>query len=147
MYLYHNIWLGVYVTRNSAKYLYGRFELSYNKAYRNGINGLVVHKTDRARVIGKYYDFLYIVTIKNQLQILFLGNILWDNGQVSKDAPESRQPYAGLTLNSALDVEVRDNFVETEFKDDYAYVITPNSKLNAASENNKVSNYILILIH
>ena len=79
--------------------------------------------------------------------ILFLGNILWDNGQVSKDAPESRQPYAGLTLNSALDVEVRDNFVETEFKDDYAYVITPNSKLNAASGNNKVSNYILILIH
>ena len=78
---------------------------------------------------------------------MFLGNILWDNGQVSKDAPEFRQPYAGLTLNSAHDVEVRDNFVETEFKDDYAYVITPNSKLNAASGNNKVSNYILILIH
>ena len=75
--------------------------------------------------------------------LIFLGNVLWDNGQVSKDAPESRQPYAGLTLNTALDVEVRDNFVETEFKDDYAYVITPNSKLNAASGNNKV----LILIH
>ena len=60
---------GVYVTRNSAKYLYGRFELSYNKAHGNGINGLVVHKTDRARVIG---------------------NVLWDNGKVSKDEPESR---------------------------------------------------------
>ena len=48
--------------------------MSYNKAYRNGINGLVVHKTDRARVIG---------------------NVLWDNGKVSKSKPESRQPYAG----------------------------------------------------
>ena len=63
------IYLGVYVTRNSAKYLYGRFELSYNKAHGNGINGLVVHKTDRARVVG---------------------NVLWDNGKVSKDEPESR---------------------------------------------------------
>ena len=39
---------GVYVTRNE-NYEYGRFEMSYNRAYGNGINGLVVHKTDRAR--------------------------------------------------------------------------------------------------
>ena len=39
---------GVYVTRNE-NYEYGRFEMSYNRAYSNGINGLVVHKTDRAR--------------------------------------------------------------------------------------------------
>ena len=25
--------------------------MSYNRAYGNGINGLVVHKTDRARVV------------------------------------------------------------------------------------------------
>ena len=39
---------GVYVTRNE-NYEYGRFEMSYNRASGNGINGLVVHKTDRAR--------------------------------------------------------------------------------------------------
>ena len=61
--------LGVYVTRN-GKYLKGRFEMSYNKAYNNGINGLVVHKTNRARVAG---------------------NVLWDNGKVDKNPPESRQ--------------------------------------------------------
>ena len=44
--------------------------MSYNKAYNNGINGLVVHKTNRARVVG---------------------NVLWDNGKVSKNPPESRQ--------------------------------------------------------
>ena len=64
---------GVYVTRN-GNYLKGRFEMSYNKAYENGINGLVVHKTNRARVVG---------------------NILWDNGKVSRNPPESRQSYAG----------------------------------------------------
>ena len=32
-----------------------------NKAYNNGINGLVVHKTDRVHVVG---------------------NVIWDNGQV-----------------------------------------------------------------
>ena len=44
--------------------------MSCNKAYNNGINGLVVHKTNRARVAG---------------------NVLWDNGKVGKNPPESRQ--------------------------------------------------------
>ena len=38
---------GVYVTRNSDTYKHGRMRLNHNKAYNNGINGLVVHKTDR----------------------------------------------------------------------------------------------------
>ena len=54
---------GVYVTRNKETYLHGRMWLNYNRAYNNGINGLVVHKTDRAHVVG---------------------NVLWDNGQVSR---------------------------------------------------------------
>ena len=77
--------IGVYATRNSDVYLHGRFEMSYNKAYRNGINGLVVHKTDRVRVFG---------------------NVLWDNGKVSKSKPESRQPYAGLTVTGSKYVKV-----------------------------------------
>jgi parallel beta-helix repeat protein len=78
---------GVYISRNSASYLYGRYELSGNVAYRNGINGLVVHKTDRC---------------------LVRDNVLYDNGQVSRDAPASRQNYAGLTLNNA-----KGNFLKT----------------------------------
>ncbi len=109
--------LGVYVTRNKDTYLHGRMVLAYNKAYNNGINGLVVHKTDRANVTG---------------------NSLWDNGQVPTTAPESRQPYAGLTLNSAVDVEVRDNFVKTENNDDYAYVAVSGSVISGNSGNNKV---------
>ena len=63
-----------------------RFDASsIDQAYNNGINGLVVHKTDRANVTG---------------------NVLWDNGQVPRSEPEARQPYAGLTLNTAEDVEV-----------------------------------------
>ena len=91
--------------------------MSYNKAYRNGINGLVVHKTDRARVIG---------------------NVLWDNGKVSKSKPESRQPYAGLTVTGAKDVQVSQNYVKTELKNDYAYMLASGSTLNSKSGNNKV---------
>ena len=111
-----NLTLGVYLTRNSDTYKHGRFELSYNKAYENGINGLVVHKTDRASVIQ---------------------NVIWDNGKVSKTSPELRQPYVGLTLNHAKDVEVKNNFVKTESKNDYAYAML-SSSLNEASNWNKV---------
>ena len=63
--------------RSSFEFKFGRFEMSYNRASGNGINGLVVHKTDRARVVG---------------------NVLWDNGQTPKSAPESRQQYAGIYI-------------------------------------------------
>ena len=53
---------GVYVTRNTDTYKHGRMWLKDNKAYNNGINGVVVHKTDRAHVVG---------------------NVIWDNGQVN----------------------------------------------------------------
>ena len=109
--------LGVYVTRNRDVYKYGRFEMSYNKAYGNGINGLVVHKTDRVRVVG---------------------NVLWDNGKVSKSKPESRQPYAGLTVSGSKDVEVKNNFVKTELTNDYAFMAAAGSTLNNKSGNNKV---------
>ena len=49
------------MTRNKDKYHHGRMWLNYNKAFNNGINGLVVHKTDRTHVVG---------------------NVIWDNGQV-----------------------------------------------------------------
>ena len=91
--------------------------LNYNKAFNNGINGLVVHKTDRAQVIG---------------------NVLWDNGKVPKTEPESRQPYAGLTLNYAVDVEVKDNYVKTEDNTDYAYMAVSGSVISGDSGNNKV---------
>ena len=38
---------------------------SLHRAYKNGINGMVVHKTDRASLVG---------------------NVIWDNGQVSRDS-------------------------------------------------------------
>lgn len=109
--------LGVYVTRNKDTYLRGKMWLKDNKAYNNGINGLVVHKTDR---------------------VVVTGNVLWDNGQVSKDPPDSRQPYAGLTVNGSKDVTVSNNFVKTERNDDYAYIAVSDSTLTSDSSNNKV---------
>ena len=45
-----------------------------------------------------------------------------------------------MTLNAAKDVEVRNNFVKTESKDDYPYVLVSGSILNDGSGNNKVQN-------
>jgi poly(3-hydroxybutyrate) depolymerase len=94
---------GVYVSRNAASYLYGWMELAHNTCYRNGINGVVVHKTDRAYVHH---------------------NVLYDNGQVPKTAPELRQGYAGLTLNTATQVHFYSNNVTTTLAEDAAFAST-----------------------
>ena len=76
---------GVYISRNSQSYTSGRYELSDNVCYGNGINGVVVHKTNRAHVYR---------------------NTLDGNGVVSREPPASRQPYAGLVITNSDDVEV-----------------------------------------
>ena len=115
----------MYVTRNHDTYAHGWMWLNHNKAYNNGINGLVVHKTDRVQVIG---------------------NVIWDNGQVPKTAPEHRQPYAGLTLHEAKTVKVSENIVKTELSNDYAYVTVSGSTLTSGSENNKVKLSRILLL-
>ena len=100
---------GVYITRNEQSYHFGRYLLSSNVAHGNGINGLVVHKTDR---------------------VLVADNILYDNGKVSRDPPASRQSYAGLTLNHARQVILRGNRVTAPFSTDWAYVFSDGSSLN-----------------
>ena len=75
---------GVYVSRNAESYLYGWMELAHNRCYRNGINGAVVHKTDRAYVHG---------------------NVIYDNGQVSlngADAPHVVRAASPSPIHPAL---------------------------------------------
>mmetsp|Transcript_32181 Transcript_32181/g.65351 ORF Transcript_32181/g.65351 Transcript_32181/m.65351 type:complete len:422 (-) Transcript_32181:470-1735(-) len=106
--------MGVYVTRNKDTYTHGRMELSNNTAYGNGINGLVFHRTDRGSVTA---------------------NVIYDNGVVPVQShPEpvvenwhlaasgkSRQPYSGLVINNAVDVELFDNAVAARYEDDFAF--------------------------
>jgi len=106
--------MGVYVTRNKDTYLHGKMELSYNTCYKNGINGLSFHRTDRGIV---------------------KQNIIYDNGVVPRlDKEEkavedwhagcngkSRQPYSGLVINNADEVELWSNKVAARYADDYAF--------------------------
>ena len=113
----------MYVSRNSDSYDFGRMVLSFNKAYRNGINGVVVHKTTRVRVEG---------------------NIVWDNGQVSKDAPASRQPYAGVTLNHATDVSLVGNRVAITNPVDSGFVLQSGSSfIENETGNNTICNGLM----
>ena len=93
---------GVYITRNSATYTHGAFELTGNTAFGNGINGLSVQKTNRVHV---------------------RHNVVYGNGATPKGAPELRQPYAGLTLNHAEVLTLENNSASTTLADDYAYVL------------------------
>ncbi len=103
---------GVYITRNnpdspsqtSTDYVHGWFYFANNITYNNGINGLVVHKSDRT-----------IVT----------NNLAFMNGTVSKDpvasGGEGRQDAGGITINASTDVRVYNNISWVRYSDDYSY--------------------------
>ena len=52
---------------------------------------------------------------------------MWDNGRVPKTPPQSRQAYAGLTLNTAINTTVYDNRVTAPYSDDFAFVVDSES--------------------
>ena len=90
-------------------------ELANNKCYRNGINGLVVHKTDR---------------------VLVHDNEIFYNGAVKKTAPESRQSFAGLVINAGFDVHLYNNTVAVHFDDDTGFVLHNGSvNLDESGDN------------
>ena len=105
---------GVYITRN-GNYFFGQFELSNNECYNNGINGLVVHKTNR---------------------VLVHNNKIYNNGKVSKEPPISRQSYAGLALNTANDVTLYNNYVTTELAEDFAFILHKSTFNEEESKDN-----------
>lgn len=73
---------GCYITRNKDTYTHGYFYFANNIAYGNGINGVVVHKTDRAIVSN---------------------NLAYMNGAVPVSM--GRQASSGITLHSSANVK------------------------------------------
>ncbi|MGB2128525.1 MAG: carbohydrate binding domain-containing protein [Flavicella sp.] len=108
---------GCYVTRNRDTYFYGWYYFANNIMYGNGINGLVVHKTDRA-----------IVT----------NNTSYMNGAVPLSS--GRQSSSGITVNGSADVKMYNNISWPRFDNDYGYKIYDK----ANSENFEASNNILV---
>jgi len=106
---------GVYVTRNNQTYLHGKFELSNNVCYKNGINGIVMHRTNRG-VIKK--NTIYENGMVPRLDKSEENPVDWHEGCSGK----SRQPYSGLVLNNAEDVKLWSNLVTARYDDDYAFI-------------------------
>jgi parallel beta-helix repeat protein len=88
---------GIYLTRNSQFYAHGKFLVANNVAYGNGINGMVVHYTDR---------------------VLLQNNTIANNGTVPLEA--NRQRNSGLTINHSDDVEIVNNRVQVNVPGDAA---------------------------
>lgn len=122
---------GVYVTRNSDTYLYGSMELSYNTCFRNGINGVVFHRTNRGMV---KQNVIYNNGVVPRLDIPETNPQDWHEGCAGK----SRQPYSGLVLNGARDVELWNNTVAARYDDDFAVIRTGNTAPLVDGGNNQV---------
>jgi parallel beta-helix repeat protein len=88
---------GVYLTRNLQSYSHGKFLLANNVAYGNGINGLVVHYTNR---------------------VILRSNTIVNNGTVPLSS--GRQKNSGLVINHSQDIEIVNNRVEVNVAGDWA---------------------------
>jgi Right handed beta helix region len=88
---------GVYLTRNKQFYAHGKYLVANNLAYGNGINGLVVHYTDR---------------------VIVSNNTIANNGTVPLD--EGRQKNSGLVINHSDDIEMLNNRVQVDVPGDWA---------------------------
>lgn len=109
---------GCYVTRNKDTYFYGWYYFANNVCFGNGINGLVVHKTDRA-----------IVT----------NNTCYMNG--STPLSSGRQASSGLTINASSHVRVYNNISWARFSNDYGYkIFSPGQSQNIIASNNILGN-------
>lgn len=88
---------GIYLTRNSQFYSHGRFLIENNLAYGNGINGMVVHYTDR---------------------VALMDNTIANNGTVP--LTDHRQRNSGLAINHSQDLEIVNNRVQVNVPGDAA---------------------------
>ncbi|MEM7036372.1 MAG: right-handed parallel beta-helix repeat-containing protein, partial [Bacteroidota bacterium] len=105
---------GCYVTRNRDTYLYGWFYFANNVSYGNGINGLVVHKSDRAVVTN--------------------NTVFW-NGAVP--LASGRQASSGITVHGSDSVRMYNNISWPRFATDFGYKVFdwPNTVDLIASNN------------
>lgn len=114
---------GCYITRNNdrgtggpdenpnGQYI-GAFYFANNVSYGNGINGVVVHKSDNSIV---------------------MNNTVYKNGQVPLS--EGRQSAAGITVNDSNNVRIYNNISWTQNTSDYGYKFY-NAISNVQGRNN-----------
>ena len=129
---------GCYITRNNGGTgndgnpngdYNGYFYFANNVSYGNGINGLVVHKTDHA-----------IVT----------NNTIFNNGEVpvvidpndpelwKANLSQGRQQTSGITLHSSSDVYLFNNISWARYDADFGYKIYQPSLSNNLSFSNNI---------
>ena len=109
---------GCYITRNRDTYFYGWFYFANNVCYGNGINGLVVHKSDRA-----------IVT----------NNTAFMNGATPLSS--GRQASSGITVNGSDHAHFYNNISWPRHATDYGYKIyEPANTDSMVAFNNILAN-------
>lgn len=118
---------GCYITRNNDRgtggndenpngQYEGYFYFANNIAYGNGINGLVVHKSDNSIVVN---------------------NTIYNNG--ATPLSEGRQAAGGITVNNSVEVRIYNNISWVRYNTDYAYRVF-GATSNIKGKNNLMYN-------
>jgi parallel beta-helix repeat protein len=142
---------GVYVTRNnqvndssgnpnpnhptSDNPFDGYTYLANNVTYLNGINGIVVHKTDNAIVTNNTVFFNGANPVTNELP---------DSAEWYQNNSQGRQKNSGITVNNSKNAEVYNNIISTRRSDDQAFFVSGATVSNGGYvENIKRANNII----
>ena len=146
---------GCYITRNSydsddsggsnpnynphGSY-YGTFLFANNVSYGNGMNGVVVHKTDYANVYNNTVYKNGEVPSSNDSDWVSAGNHTYESSEGSSSSWKTplgsgRQNYTGIVVHSSSNVNIYNNISFAKNSNDHAYVNFVESDWSVNSVN------------
>tara|TARA_B100000963_G_scaffold356887_1_gene377947 strand:+ start:72 stop:2654 length:2583 start_codon:yes stop_codon:yes gene_type:complete len=146
---------GCYITRNSydsddsggsnpnysphGSY-YGTFLFANNVSYGNGMNGVVVHKTDYANVYNNTVYKNGEVPSSNDSDWVSAGNHTYESSEGSSSdwktpLSSGRQNYTGIVVHSSSNVNVYNNISFAKNSNDHAYVNFVESDWSVSNVN------------
>ena len=146
---------GCYITRNSydsddsggsnpnynphGSY-YGTFLFANNVSFGNGMNGVVVHKTDYANVYNNTVYKNGEVPSSNDSDWVSAGNHTYESSEGSSSdwktpLGSGRQNYTGIVVHSSSNVNVYNNISFAKNSNDHAYVNFVESDWSVSSVN------------
>ena len=146
---------GCYITRNSydsddsggsnpnynphGSY-YGTFLFANNVSYGNGMNGVVVHKTDYANVYNNTVYKNGEVPSSNDSDWFSAGNHTYESSEGSSSdwktpLGSGRQNYTGIVVHSSSNVNVYNNISFAKNSNDHAYVNFVESDWSVSNVN------------
>lgn len=136
--------MGCYITRNNQvpdKFgnvnpngIYnGQFIIANNLAYGNGVNGVVVHKTDNVIVTNN------TIYRNGEVPVTIDAN---DTEEWKRNLSSGRQGWSGLTINNSSNIKIYNNVISARLDTDNAFRVVFDPEEYTPQNINKRNNII-----